>query len=223
MEFSRRWFLKSAAMVAVAAQLPMEEGHRILFIDNSPLLVTNYSQVDGFISAKVVNGAWDLVLDTHKKMLYAYSNAYSNATYGYDADCTTELKDSHPYKNLVEVRVSKSIGEVPEDMKPRTVMIPKYEEEPELQPSLENGVQVLTPVYMPVMKEVTRTWDNSDERYWVEDSFDGPGHWEQGGVLTMTFWEQETYPVVVDPLNGAGCDYNAIIQAAKQKQRSWFL
>ncbi len=73
---------------------------------------------------------------------------------------------------------------------------------------------------MPVMKPVTRTWDNSDRKYWVPDSFDGPGHWEHGGVLTMTWWVQEEEPIIVDPLNGAGIDYNAIIQAAERK-RTW--
>jgi len=31
-------------------------------------------------------------------------------------------------------------------------------------------------------------------------------------------WEQEKYPITVDPLNGAGCDYNAIIQAEESKR-----
>ena len=147
--------------------------------------------------------------------------AWSNPAYGYDANCVVaELKNTQHYNRLIEIRVSNDIGEVPESMKPYTVMVGKYADEPELQPSLENGKQVLKPVYMPVMKEVTQTWDNSKEKYWVEESFDGPGHWEQGGVLTMTFWAQETYPVVVDPLNGAGCDYNAIIEAAERK-RMW--
>jgi hypothetical protein len=122
MNFSRRWFLKAGAMAVVATQLPLirEEGHRVLFFDGGALLVKDYVEKDGIIKAKVVNGAWDLVADTRKKTM----EAWSNPAYGYDANCTlAELKNTQHYSRLIEIQVDKSIGEVPEDMKPHTVMV----------------------------------------------------------------------------------------------------
>lgn len=202
MNISRRWFLKSAVMTAVAMQLPLlPEGHRVLFIDNSGLLVNGYSEIDGIIRAKVVNGAWDLILNTKKKYMYMYSNA----SYGYDADKTNELKDSKLYNTLVEVSISKSIGQVREEDKPRKVMIPKFEEKEQLKfengyPILDiNGNGVMETIMVPSLVEAERTITS------------------EYGTLTFTGWEQEEYEIIVDPMNGAGCDYNEIIHAAERK------
>ena len=137
MNLSRRWFLKAVAMAVVATQLPLieEKGHRVLFFDGGSHLVTGYAEKDGIVRAKVVNGAWDLVADTRKKTIEAWSNP------AYGIDSTAELKTTSSYNRLIEIRVDESIGEVTEELKPRTVMVPKFVEE--LQPSLEDGKQVL--------------------------------------------------------------------------------
>jgi hypothetical protein len=201
MNISRRWFLKSAVMAVVATQLPLlaEEGHRVLFIDEGPLLVTGFIQDQGIIRAKVVNGAWDLVLDTHKKMAYAYSNT------SYAMDAISELKSSWSYQKLLEVSVSKSIGDVPEEKKPYTTMIPKFVEETRTQ--WVDGEQVAQTVMVPSLIKRTESWG--------EGMVDELG--EPIGTMTMSWWEQETYPLVVDPLHGAGVDYDAVIMAAENK------
>jgi hypothetical protein len=230
MDFSRRWFLKSAAMAVVATQLPLieEKGHRVLFFDGGSLLVKDYAEKGGIIRAKVVNGAWDLVADTRKRTMEAWSNP------AYGIDSTAELKTTTSYNRLIEIRVDESIGEVTEDLKPCTVMVQKFKEVQQEKlvweqnkcgmwhPKRVNGKRVYETVTTlePCMIEREQTWDNSKEKYWVEESWDGPGHWQEGGVLTMTYWEPEMEPHVVDPLMGAGCDYNAIIQAAERK-RTW--
>jgi hypothetical protein len=235
MNVSRRWFLKSAAMAAVATQLPgLFKGHRVLFIDDSAHFIQDHSESNGIIKGKVVNGLWDMVLDTNRSMLYGYSNP----KYGYDADCTEpELKLETSYKQLAEIEVSKSVGEVTEDLKPRTYMTPKFEEFQEQRLVWEktqhgtwihkrdaNGRRVWETVttLRPVMgEEKTYTIDHSDQKHWVPDSWDGPGHYEHGGILTFTYREPVMEERTYDPLHGAGIDYNAVIEAAKQQRSPW--
>jgi hypothetical protein len=211
MDFSRRWFLKSAVMAAVATQLPISlpEGQKVLFIDGAAHVVSNVKTENGVIRAKVVNGAWDLVVDTNTKMMYAYSNP----AYGYDhAEFEHGLQHSTSYSTLLEIEVPHSVGEVSEDMKPRKVRVQKFVEQGHPGSEWVQGVPVIDlitgePLFqstlVPSMVEVTRMFGSPD-----------------GEHMTFTSWEKEYEEVEIDPLHGAGMDYEAIIEAANRK-RMW--
>jgi hypothetical protein len=153
------------------------------------LLVSGFTQKDGVIRGKVVNGLWDLVVDTNKKMAYAYSNS----AYGYDnPEIGDGLQNSWPYTNLVDVSVPKHVGDVPEELKPRKAMITKY-----VETTKRVGHGEFETVMAPSLIPTTTSYGN--------------------GRLVFTVWKHEKYEITVDPLHGTGVHYDAVIEAAEKK------
>lgn len=82
----------------------------VLYIDDSALLVDDFSHGGGFIHGEVINGAWTLKIDKAKKLVYA------------------DERVATPYKNLEIVKGVRYNGDynstiLRADSKPREIII----------------------------------------------------------------------------------------------------